>query len=510
MKSISKKVLGLLICSSVILSSLSIGAYAESSDAGTANYEVAYSGMVDLNTDFGGSSLSASAYSGTSYYDQLSPDEQEMYSKIWELFKDGDAKKDDTSESIKYDLGITKTVNVVVSIYKDDIKFKLNGLTSTAMKAYSALIYDHPELTWLDGREQIGLTCKYIAPTGTGTANVDLKLVLALSPSVVSGVTPAEMNGLISTAKSAITSSRKSSSDYDTLEAIHDYLCNLIAYNHEAVKSDTKYTSRQTFAYQTAYSAFAKCNGDSVINTVCAGYAKSFKILCGEFGIKCAIISGTGVSDSGSENHAWNAVELDGKWYAVDCTWDDQTEPEKAKKIFKDFFLVGSETVPVNFYKKNFGYTHVNDADFAYPELNPTAYVNPAEVTPGVPAGLKAEAGGDSEVVLTWNAAENAESYNVYVDGVLKESGITDTTYSVLNLENGTEYSFAVSAVSSTGTESDKSDEVKATPHSSYIPPVVPEAPTGLKAEARDGEVVLTWNSAERATFYNVYVDGVL
>lgn len=31
MKSISKKVLGLLICSSVILSSLSIGAYAESS-----------------------------------------------------------------------------------------------------------------------------------------------------------------------------------------------------------------------------------------------------------------------------------------------------------------------------------------------------------------------------------------------------------------------------------------------------------------------------------------------
>ena len=217
---ISKKVLGLLICSSVILSSLSIGAYAESSDAGTANYEVAYSGMVDLNTDFGVSMLSASAYSGTSYYDQLSPDEQEMYSKIWELFKDGDAKKDDTSESIEYDLGITKTVNVVVSIYKDDINFKLGGLTSTAMKAYSALIYDHPELTWLDGREQIGLTCKYIVPTGTGTAPVDLKLVLALSPSVVSGVAPAEMNGLISTAKSAITSSRKSSSDYDTLDIL--------------------------------------------------------------------------------------------------------------------------------------------------------------------------------------------------------------------------------------------------------------------------------------------------
>lgn len=509
MKSISKKVLGLLICSSVILSSLSIGAYAESSDAGAAIYAVAYSGMVDLNTDFGVSTLSASAYSGTSYYDQLSPDEQEMYSKIRELFKDGDAKKDDTSESIIYDLGITKTVNVEVSNYKDDIDSKLGGLTSSAMKAYSALIYDHPELTWLDGREKIGLSCKYIVPTGTGTADVDLQLVLTLSPSVVSGVAPAEMNGLISTAKSAVASSRQSSSDYDTLEAIHDYLCNLIAYNHEAVKNDTKYTSRQIFAYQTAYSAFAKCNGDPVINTVCAGYAKSFKILCGEFGINCAIISGTGVSDSGSEKHAWNAVELDGKWYAVDCTWDDQTAPETAKKIFKDFFLVGSETVPVNFYKKNFGYTHVNNADFAYPELNPTAYEKPAEVVPGVPAGLNAAA-DDMAVTLTWNAAENADSYNVYVDGVLKESGIKAASYTVLNLDNGREYSFAVSAVSSTNTESAKSDEVKATPHSSYIPAVVPEAPTGLKAEARDGEVVLTWNSAERATFYNVYVNGEL
>lgn len=149
----------------------------------------------------------------------------------------------------------------------------------------------------------------------------------------------------------------------------------------------------------------------------------------------------------------------------------------------------------------------MNDADFAYPELNPTAYVNPAEVTPGVPAGLNAAA-DDMEVTLTWNAAENAESYNVYVDDVLKESGITDTTYSVLNLENGREYRFAVSAVSSTNTVSAKSDEVKASPVKAEVPEVTPAAPTGLKAAAGDGQAELTWDKVENAKSYTVYQDS--
>ena len=43
MKSISKKVLGLLICSSVILSSLSIGAYAEAPGEKPAEYAAVFS-----------------------------------------------------------------------------------------------------------------------------------------------------------------------------------------------------------------------------------------------------------------------------------------------------------------------------------------------------------------------------------------------------------------------------------------------------------------------------------
>ena len=58
--------------------------------------------------------------------------------------------------------------------------------------------------------------------------------------------------------------------------------------------------------------------------SVCEGYAKSFKYLMDSVEIPCVIVAGEGTNSEGStENHAWNYVELDGKWYAIDCTWDD-------------------------------------------------------------------------------------------------------------------------------------------------------------------------------------------
>ncbi len=58
---------------------------------------------------------------------------------------------------------------------------------------------------------------------------------------------------------------------------------------------------------------------------VCEGYAEAFQYLLHRAGINCMIIDGTG----NGENHAWNAVKIDGSWYYTDVTWDDpvgQTE----------------------------------------------------------------------------------------------------------------------------------------------------------------------------------------
>jgi len=50
---------------------------------------------------------------------------------------------------------------------------------------------------------------------------------------------------------------------------------------------------------------------------VCMGYAKAYKLLMDKLGVECYYC------DSSLLNHQWNIVEINGKEYHVDCTWDD-------------------------------------------------------------------------------------------------------------------------------------------------------------------------------------------
>lgn len=52
---------------------------------------------------------------------------------------------------------------------------------------------------------------------------------------------------------------------------------------------------------------------------VCESYTEAFQLLCLKVGINCTGIVGT----AGGDDHKWNAVQLDGQWYACDITFDD-------------------------------------------------------------------------------------------------------------------------------------------------------------------------------------------
>ena len=75
-------------------------------------------------------------------------------------------------------------------------------------------------------------------------------------------------------------------------------------------------------------------------------------------------------------------------------------------------------------------------ADYTYD------YVLPLEA-PVISSATSVGAGG---IEVVWNAAQEAESYNVYVDGVLA-GNTTDLKYTVTGLSVGTKYSFTVEAV---------------------------------------------------------------
>lgn len=56
---------------------------------------------------------------------------------------------------------------------------------------------------------------------------------------------------------------------------------------------------------------------------ICLGYATTFQLLMDLAGVECITV--TGASGWSREDHAWNLVKLEGEWYGVDVTWDDQT-----------------------------------------------------------------------------------------------------------------------------------------------------------------------------------------
>lgn len=65
---------------------------------------------------------------------------------------------------------------------------------------------------------------------------------------------------------------------------------------------------------------------------ICLGYATAFQLLMDLAGVECITV--VGASGWSKEDHAWNMVRLEGEWYGVDVTWDDQTltDPDSFSK----------------------------------------------------------------------------------------------------------------------------------------------------------------------------------
>lgn len=109
---------------------------------------------------------------------------------------------------------------------------------------------------------------------------------------------------------------------------------------------------------------------------VCEGYARTFKYVMEKLQVPCVLIAGTAKSSQGTtEAHAWNYVQIEEQWYAVDLTWDDPvitgngslTNTERYK-----FFLKGSE----EFLKDHTpsGEISENSMIFTLPTLSITNY----------------------------------------------------------------------------------------------------------------------------------------
>ena len=101
--------------------------------------------------------------------------------------------------------------------------------------------------------------------------------------------------------------------------------------------------------------------------------------------------------------------------------------------------------------------------------LSSEASATPKTAIPPAPAGLTATP-GDSQITLTWSPVTGATSYNVYRGGASGAeavapiaTGLKTTTFTDINLANGTPFFFTVAALNVAGT-GPMSNEATATP----------------------------------------------
>lgn len=152
----------------------------------------------------------------------------------------------------------------------------------------------------------------------------------------------------------------KRANAYENVKLVHDYLVQSIEYE-------------QTVSMPNIYNLYG-----AIVNKqcVCEGYAKAFKYLMDSIDIPCVIVIGKATNSEGdTENHAWNYVQLNGIWYAIDCTWDDPilTGPGFVSNSSKyKYFLKGE----VEFNKTHFpnGQFTENGKVFEFPILSQVDY----------------------------------------------------------------------------------------------------------------------------------------
>ncbi|BAP39514.1 MAG6410 family transglutaminase-related lipoprotein [Metamycoplasma canadense] len=159
----------------------------------------------------------------------------------------------------------------------------------------------------------------------------------------------AEYKGYLFKALVRVLSKTEIINEYETVEAfkkakeiaaewkhLSHYQKALKAY--EWMTSNVRYRDDDRIDDYTAYSALVKFEG------VCTAYSKGYKMLLDELGITSFLIYGRIPYSNGKTiSHVWNLVEIEGKWYHVDCTWGAKKFEDGSQTTIYEYFLIKDE-----------------------------------------------------------------------------------------------------------------------------------------------------------------------
>ncbi|MBE6617214.1 MAG: hypothetical protein E7627_04650 [Ruminococcaceae bacterium] len=108
-------------------------------------------------------------------------------------------------------------------------------------------------------------------------------------------------------------------SDAEKALFVHDYMESLYTYDSEL----------------NVYDAYRIMTGEY---GVCKAYALAYSAVLEKLGMECIMVV------SNEMNHAWNLVQIDGKWYHVDLVYNDPG-CDKPGRVWHDYFLLSDSEI---------------------------------------------------------------------------------------------------------------------------------------------------------------------
>ena len=316
--------------------------------------------------------LPSAGYNG-SYRSELDDNEKKVFDALYQSLV---VERKKSTDPIRVNFDPTIAFDVVYSDPStDDLSLDdLGDIDDLVLSAAAAFFYDCPEAFWV---RSFNYTIDADLMTGKDIKKgyvdwIEFDFVQDAYPNAYKEL--ATYDSGLSAAVNSVKQTRVNESVYETVKAIHNYVLLNSSYDYDALTGST-------YTYGYAYTAAPLFTGKGKF--VCEGYSKAFKILCGKFGINCALVSGDGkTSDTSGGPHMWNYVQIADKWYAVDTTWDDGSFYQDGTPCpLYNYFLVGSTTYVRN--NKTFSQDHINNGQvmsdptkfsMVFPTLSESAY----------------------------------------------------------------------------------------------------------------------------------------
>lgn len=116
----------------------------------------------------------------------------------------------------------------------------------------------------------------------------------------------------------------KNKSTIENIKNAHDYIINTTQYD-----TTKKETGETTHKSDIAYGPLVEGYG------ICGGYTDAMELLLERLSVESYKVA--------SDNHIWNGVKLDNKWYHLDLTWDDPVTTDNTHILDDSFFLINTE-----------------------------------------------------------------------------------------------------------------------------------------------------------------------